>query len=42
MQEVGRREGDAGKKMNREEVRNGGGGAEKKEIEGQVRKSPRS
>ena len=25
MQEVGRREGDAGKKMNREEVRNGGG-----------------
>ena len=26
MQEVGRREGDAGKKMNREEVRNGGGG----------------
>lgn len=26
MQEVGRREGDAGKKVNREEVRNGGEG----------------
>lgn len=31
MQEVGRREGDAGKKMNREEVRNGGGGRGREE-----------